>query len=45
MIYQAAIEGATMTGRLLPGPRGPPDGGSLPTDIGPGGELWGYHEC
>jgi hypothetical protein len=35
VICQAAVAGATMTGRLPPGPRGPP------TDRGPGGGALG----
>jgi hypothetical protein len=28
-----------------PGPRGPLAGGVPPANRGPGGELWGHHEC
>jgi hypothetical protein len=37
LIHRAAIAGEAMTGRLPPGPGGPPAGGAPPPDRGPGG--------
>jgi hypothetical protein len=45
LIRRVDIVGETMTVQFPLGPGGPPVGGAPPTDIGPGGELWGHHEC
>jgi hypothetical protein len=45
LIHQATVVGQAMTGRMPPGPGGPLAGGAPPADRGPGGELWGHHEC
>jgi hypothetical protein len=37
MVRRAAVAGATMTGRLPPGPKGPLAGGAPPPERGPGG--------
>jgi hypothetical protein len=37
MVQRAAVAGATMTGRLPPGPEGPLAGGAPPPERGPGG--------
>jgi hypothetical protein len=37
LIHRVAVEGATMTGRLPPGPEGPLASGAPPPERGPGG--------
>jgi hypothetical protein len=41
LIHWEAVAGAAMTGRLPPGPGGPPAGGAPPADRGPGGGALG----